>query len=108
MLGSATDSERLENDIYSFVNIGILIRKKRNRDGSIYRYIDQVCFFVREGNKNRTVMVVEDGKMVKVKQKVDGVEKTVFQPLPPDIMKKMMFANIEKPLDAPDIDFEYW
>lgn len=107
MLGSAADSERLENDIYSFVNIGILLRKKRNRDGTVYRYIDQVCFFVREGNKNRTVMVVEDGEMVKVKQTVNGTEKKVFQPLPADILKKMMFANIEKPLDTPEVDFAY-
>ena len=107
MLGSAADSERLENDIYSFVNIGILLRKKKNRDGTLYRYIDQVCFFVREGNVNRTIMVVEDGKMVNVSRKVDGVEKKVFQPLPPEILKKMMFANIEKPLETPDVDFVF-
>lgn len=107
MLGSTVDSERLENDIYSFVNVGILLRKKRNPDGSVFRYIDQVCFFVREGNKNRTVMVVEDGQMITTLAKVDGKQKRVFQPLPPEILKKMMFANIENPLENPDVGFEF-
>lgn len=107
MMGSSVDSERLENDIYSFVNIGILLRMKNNSDGTVYRYIDQVCFFVREGNKNRSVMVVEDGQMVTTLVKDGSKQKRVFQPLPAEIMKKMMFANIENPLESPAVDFEF-
>ncbi len=102
MLGNKRDAERLENDIFSFVDVGILLRKKKSTEGRIYRYVDQVCFFVREGNKNRTVMVVEDGKMVKKKIVENNKEKLVFQPLPPDVMKKMMFANISNPLECSD------
>ena len=101
MMGSAVDSERLENDIFSFVNIGILLRKRKNTDGTVYRYIDQVCFFVREGNKNRTVMVVEDGQMLQETIKENGMEKRVFKRLPYEILKKMMYAGIENPLENP-------
>ena len=99
MLGSQQDAERLENDVYNFVDVGILLRKKTDFQGMVYRYVDQVCFFVREGGKNRSVMMVEDGKMVKIKKADDaGNEKKIFQPLPPDVMKKMMFADISNPL----------
>ncbi len=104
MMGDKADASRLENDIFSFVNVGILIRKKQNADGSSFRYVDQVCFFVREGDNNRVVMVVEDGKMVK--KSIDdghGKKKNVFQPLPADIMKKMIFADIQNPLEAKGI-----
>lgn len=107
MMGSSVDSERLENDIYSFVNIGILLRKRKNTDGSVYRYIDQVCFFVREGNKNRTVMVAEDGQMITKEVSEGGKKKKVFQPLPHEIMKKMMYANIENPLEDPEFGSSY-
>ena len=108
MMGSQRDADRLENDIYSFVNVGVLVRKKKRSDGTVYRYIDQVCFFVREGNKNRIVMVVEDGKMLtKTITEGEGKNKTernVFVPLPADILKKMVFADIEKPLECSDFD----
>ena len=45
MLESRVDAERMENDIYQALDVGILIRKRRNEDGVVYRYIDQVCFF---------------------------------------------------------------
>ena len=106
MMGSEVDSARLENDIYSFVNIGILLRKRKNSDGTVYRYIDQVCFFVREGNKNRVVMVVEDGQMVTTTIKKNGKEEKVFQPLPAEILKKMMFAGIQNPLDISDLEID--
>ena len=48
MLESRVDAERMENDIYQALDVGILIRKRRNEDGVVYRYIDQVCFFYRE------------------------------------------------------------
>ncbi len=98
MMGNNSDAERLENDIFSFVDVGLLIRKRRNSEGAMYRYVDQVCFFVREGDKNRTVMMVEDGEMIKVSS-VDekGKPKKTYQSLPPDIMKKLMFADVSSP-----------
>lgn len=103
MMGDKIDAERLENDIYSFINVGILVRNKQRADGTIYRYIDQVCFFAHEGGKNRTVMVVEDGKMITKTVEEKGKKKTVPQPLPSNVMKKMTFADIRNPLDDPKV-----
>ena len=64
MLESRIDADRLENDIYQALDIAILIRKKKKEDGTIYRYIDQVCFFLREQGKNHIVMVVSNGNLL--------------------------------------------
>lgn len=64
MLETRVDADRLENDIYQAMDVGVLIRKKKNGAGQVYRYIDQVCFFDREGQKNKTIMAVTDGKLV--------------------------------------------
>lgn len=55
MLESRVDAERMENDIYQALDVGILIRKRRNEDGVVYRYIDQVCFFYRENYRGCVV-----------------------------------------------------
>ena len=36
-LESRVDAERMENDIYQALDVGILIRKRRNEDGVVYR-----------------------------------------------------------------------
>ena len=64
MLESRIDADRLENDIYQALDIAILIRKRKKEDGTIYRYIDQVCFFLREQGKNQIVMVVSNGNLL--------------------------------------------
>ena len=64
MLESRVDAERMENDIYQALDVGILIRKRRNDEGVVYRYIDQVCFFYRENCMNHVFMLVSDGKIV--------------------------------------------
>ena len=56
------DAERLVNDIYSYVDVGILLRKKENlKDGTIRRYIDQICFFYRKKMDNRIALIAKDG-----------------------------------------------
>lgn len=64
MLESRVDADRLENDIYEAMDVGVLIRKRKNEQNAIYRYIDQVCFFLRENGENRIVMVVRDGRLL--------------------------------------------
>ena len=64
MLENRVDADRLENDIYQAMDVGVLIRKRMNEQQQVYRYIDQVCFFLREGCENKIVMIVEDGKLV--------------------------------------------
>jgi pilus assembly protein CpaF len=59
MLGKSKDADRLENNIYEYVSVGVLIRKKQ--DGT--RYIDQVALYDRTNRKNTITMLVEDGRL---------------------------------------------
>lgn len=86
MMGVAVDAERLENDIYEFVNVGVLLRRKQDAVGRSIRYIDQVCFFIRSENKNRIAMMVEEGRLVNAK-------------IPEEIRKKMERAGIRNPFE---------
>ena len=67
MIGDVGNT-RLENDIYSFIDIGVLIRRKAFADEQgnmhIKRYIDQVCAFSRDHGRNGIQMLVEDGKLL--------------------------------------------
>lgn len=84
MLESRVDADRLENDIYEAMDVGVLIRKKKNEKNVIYRYIDQVCFFLRENGKNRIVMVVKDGQLLD-------------HDLPELLMKRFLRASVYDP-----------
>ena len=50
--------------IYSFINVGVLLRKKMMPSGRIRRYVDQICIFDRIGGKNVCQLLVEDGKIL--------------------------------------------
>lgn len=63
MIQDSYSANRLENDVYSFVNVGVLIRKTVV-NGQIRRYIDQVCVFDRCDKKNICTMIVDEGKML--------------------------------------------
>ena len=64
MLETRTDADRMENDIFQALDVGVLVRKKKGADNVFYRYIDQMCFYLREKGENSTIMVVFDGKVV--------------------------------------------
>ncbi len=87
MLESRQAADRLENDIYQALDVGVLLRKKRVTDAEgerTVRYIDQMCFFLREQNENKIVMVVKDGEFVLVK-------------LPASVARRFMRAGIYEP-----------
>ena len=63
MMDNRVDADRLENDIYQAVDVAILIRKKAREDHSSYRYIDQVCFFLRENKQNEVCLIVKNGEL---------------------------------------------
>ena len=64
MLENRADADRMENDIFQALDVGVLVRKRTDEDGIARRYIDQVCFYIREKGKNKIEMVVHDGKWV--------------------------------------------
>lgn len=61
MMGNPEAADRLENDIYRDIDVGILVRWKKTDDGQVRRAIDQVCFFTREDGENRCSMIAMDG-----------------------------------------------
>lgn len=65
MLQGRPDAQRILNSLHSYVNVSVLLKLKAGADGKIRRYIDQVCFFSREENKNNTILVVENGRLHK-------------------------------------------
>ncbi len=75
MAGADRDMTRMENDIFSFIDVGILVRRglRSGADGSaeLMRYIDQICFFTREDGQNRVEMIVEDGKFIDREDRAD-------------------------------------
>ena len=79
MAGSAREAQRFENDIYNFLDVGILIsrkeRKEPGRIGTVRRFIDQICFFSREGGKNRIDLVANDGVLFEEKLEEMGWKK---------------------------------
>lgn len=66
MAGELPSEARFLNNIYSFVDVGLLIRRKEIRcaDGRYrtIRSIEEVGFFTREGGRNTCTLVVEDGE----------------------------------------------
>ncbi len=91
MMGGVKDSERMENRIYRAVNIGILIRRIKDDQGHIKRYIDQLGFYSREHHKNRVYMIVDEGEIV-------GKE------IPEEISKKFRMAGIQDPYRCDNMD----
>ena len=73
-----------ENDVYSFVDIGVQLQSVVKQGEKIKRKIAQVMCLSRNEEKNEKVMIYEDGKIL-------------TENLPEDIMRKFKMAGIENP-----------
>ena len=93
MLESRTDADRMENDVYQALDVGILVRKKLDENQVMRRYIDQVCFYIREKGENRIEMVVFDGKQV-------------LKELPEAVFRILQRAGVEEPFFNEDLEEE--
>ena len=67
MLHSGQDAQRVRNSLHAYVNVSVLLKLKSGANGTLLRYIDQVCFFSREEEtqQNHAILVVEEGKLQK-------------------------------------------
>ena len=83
MMPTRLDAERLRNNIYENLDIGILIRRKKVGN-VIQRYIDQIACFSRIDEENLCCMILEDGRLVNKK-------------LPSDKMSVLGKAGIDNP-----------
>jgi pilus assembly protein CpaF len=73
-----------ENDVYSFIDLGVQLQSVVKEGEQIVRKISQVMCLSRNNEKNEKVMIYEDGKIL-------------TQNLPKDIMRKFKMAGIENP-----------
>ncbi|MCH1981877.1 CpaF/VirB11 family protein [Ruminococcus sp. OA3] len=87
MMQDALAAARMENDIYNFINVGVLISKKAKEDGKIHRYISQICLFNRESQNNEIQMLVDDGIILK-------------RMIPNSFCRKFLRAKIQDPFSA--------
>jgi len=90
MAAQKRDESRLLNDIYTFIDIGVLIRRKEfhTEDGNreIRRFVDQMAVFTREDGINRTTLILDDGEATGAK-------------LPESILKRFKRSGQEYRLD---------
>lgn len=85
MMENRLDADRLMNDIYSYTDVGILLRRKLDiAKQTMVRLVDQICFFYRKGGRNQVVMLVKDGKLT-------GEE------LPEEVSSGFIRSNISHP-----------
>lgn len=90
MAGGTEDLNRIENDTYRFIDIGILVKSTQDAEGRIRRSIGQIGVFDRYGREwketvNEIAMVVEDGKVVS-------------RTIPVNVRRKFAEAGIRNPL----------
>lgn len=91
MMNNVNDAARMENRIYRYVDVGILVKRHVDQNGQIHRKMDQVCFFDRTELKNKCYMIIEDGKLVS-------------EELPKEIIAKFHEAGIDDPFVCEDFD----
>lgn len=87
MAQKAKSSDRLENDIYTFVDVALLIRRREvteHNETKVKRFIDQIGIFYRDGKENHFQMISQDGEILQ-------------RELPEYFKKKFAEAGIEDP-----------
>lgn len=84
MMDNKEAAEHIEDRVYSDVDVGVLIRMKKDGKHGIERYIDQVGLYCREDGKNRLCFLL------------DNKEKK-SEKLPAEVMQKFKRAGIADP-----------
>lgn len=55
-------SKSHENNIYEYLDLAVLIKAKKNDNGTYTRYIDQVAYYYHDENRKKITLIVEDGQ----------------------------------------------
>ena len=84
MVGDSAQAERIEQDVYNFLNMGILIKKRYDEKGNIFRYLSQIA--VIDDEKQDVVLIYDEGKRT-------GID------LPPNVLRKFILAGIQNPFE---------
>lgn len=83
MADDSLTAERMENNVYEFVDVALFISMSPDGNGGQKRIIDQVAFFTNENDNNRCEMVIEGGMLFKPNN------------IPQKILKKFKLAGVE-------------
>lgn len=100
MIGKAKDADRLENAIYEYISVGVLIRQ-REIEGKKVRYMDQVAVYDRSNGKNTVHMIVKDGENTKEK-----IPDRILWKLEKEGIKEPFKTNETVEFEKPPIDLE--
>lgn len=92
MVSDRTGADRMESDIYNFLDIAIMVSMKLDKSGNLHRYIDQVCAYSYEGNRKNCQIIFNNGQLTS-------------KNLPPFLQKKFEKALIDDPFDYSLIEF---
>lgn len=65
MVDDSSMEQRFENNVYEFVDVGILVSVHMDRDGNRYRRIEQVGFFSNDNDTRRCIYLVKNGALCK-------------------------------------------
>lgn len=91
MMANRDDAERLNNDIYEFANVVMIVRRKQMADGTAKRYIDQMGFLYGDKGRNNCHFIVKNGEVVDHR-------------LPAQIAYKLQRAEVENPYEDDKVD----
>lgn len=91
MMNDRNDAERMISDIYDFVNVAILVRRKAMPDGTSKRYVDQVGFLYRDGDTEGVMQLVRNGQFIS-------------DNLPEDIRFRLERAGSAQPFENATLD----
>lgn len=89
MLQDSYGAARLENDIYSFVNVGVLLRKRIGAGRETARFVDQICLFDRIEDRNVKHLIAEEGLFIS-------------REIPDNLLKKFKTGGIYNPFTLKD------
>lgn len=111
MAGGDSDKEAIENDCFTFFDVGIKVKKIQDEEG-IHRRIDQVCVFDRTDNTNHSVVLFRDGmytgrampKELRHRLLVNGEKETLdlFQEMSEKIRREKIREKENKPNYTPN------
>jgi len=91
MMNDRNDAERMISDIYDFVNVAIVVRRKAMPDGTSRRYIDQMGFLYRDEDSHGVISLVHNGEFV-------------LDTLPDDIAFRLERDEVAHPFESSAID----
>lgn len=93
MSGDALHEKRIENDVYTYLDVGVYLRQavSGDEDKNGHRWIDQIGFFTRENGVNNCTLTLDEKKRTEA-----GI--------PEHAMKKFERVGIKDPFYCPEIE----